>query len=82
MGVGWNFCVNYANTFFKGGMAATHVGAVSHDKSGLASRLEVSFRQRVFHMPCRFRQRDVILLILHLVRAVCERYRRAGRTLM
>jgi len=62
-------------------MAATHVRAVSHDKSGLASRLEVSFRVRFSH-ACRFRQRDVILLILHLVRTVCERYRRAGRTLM
>jgi hypothetical protein len=33
-----------------------HVRAVSHDKTGLASRLEFSFRQRVFQVLCRFRQ--------------------------
>jgi hypothetical protein len=53
-----------------------------HDMSGLTSRLEFSSGQRVFQWPCRFRQQDVMLLILHLVGAVCERCRRAGGTLM
>jgi hypothetical protein len=58
------------------------VRAVSHDKSGLASCVAFSSGQRVFHMPWRFCRQDVMLLILQLVRAVCERCRRAGRTLM
>jgi hypothetical protein len=57
-----------------------HVRAVSRDKSGLASRVEFSSGQRVFHMPWQFCRQDAMLLILHLVRAVCERCRRAGRT--